>query len=81
MAVGDKLPAMPVDGAKIKAARQAARLTRREVAEVLGVSVAAVERWELRSGQPRAGNLSRLAAVLGVTVDSLFRDPQLELGP
>jgi transcriptional regulator with XRE-family HTH domain len=59
-------------GARIRAARAERRLTQSELAEAVGVTRSAVAQWETeRAGQVR-GNLTRIAAVLGVTVGYLL---------
>ena len=59
-------------GARIRIARLARGLTQADLAAGVGVSRSAVAQWETeRSGQVR-GNLSRIAAVLGVSVGHLL---------
>jgi transcriptional regulator with XRE-family HTH domain len=59
-------------GARIRAARLARGMTQADLAEAVGVSRSAVAQWETeRSGQVR-GNLTRIASVLGVTVEHLL---------
>lgn len=59
-------------GARIRAARLARGMTQADLAEEVGVSRSAVAQWETeRSGQVR-GNLTRIASVLGVTVEHLL---------
>jgi transcriptional regulator with XRE-family HTH domain len=59
-------------GARIRAARQARGLTQSDLAAAVGVSRSAVAQWETdRAGQVR-GNLTRIAAVLGVSVEYLL---------
>ncbi len=58
-------------GARIRAARLARGMTQADLAEEVGVSRSAVAQWETeRSGQVR-GNLTRIASVLGGTVEHL----------
>lgn len=55
-------------GARIRTARQTLGMTQADLAEAVGVSRSAVAQWETdRAGQVR-GNLSRVAAVLRVSV-------------
>ena len=77
MAKIDRLPEQRVSGARIQEQRKKRGFTRADVGAAVGVSAAAVERWELRGGQPRVGNLSRLAAFLGCAIADLFDDPTL----
>jgi transcriptional regulator with XRE-family HTH domain len=59
-------------GARIRAARLAQGMTQADLAEAVGVSRSAVAQWETeRSGQVR-GNLTRIASVLGVSVEHLI---------
>jgi transcriptional regulator with XRE-family HTH domain len=59
-------------GARIRAARLARAMTQADLAEAVRVSRSAVAQWETeRSGQVR-GNLTRIASVLGVSVEHLL---------
>ena len=59
-------------GERIKLARQARGLTQEGLAEAVGVTRSAVAQWETgRAGQV-TGNLSRIAAVLDVSVEHLM---------
>lgn len=59
-------------GARIRAARQERGLTQAGLGAAVGVSRSAVAQWETeRAGQVR-GNLTRIAAVLGVSVEHLL---------
>jgi transcriptional regulator with XRE-family HTH domain len=59
-------------GERIRLARQARGLTQEQLAEAVGVTRSAVAQWETgRAGQV-TGNLSRIAAVLGVGVEQLM---------
>ena len=66
-------PDMLGAGARIRVARQALGMTQDDLARAVGVSRSAVAQWETdRAGQVR-GNLSRVAAVLGVSVGYLIQ--------
>jgi transcriptional regulator with XRE-family HTH domain len=70
-------------GARIRAARLARAMTQADLAAAVGVSRSAVAQWETeRSGQVR-GNLTRIASVLGVTVEHLLNGAALsvQIGP
>ncbi len=59
-------------GERIRNARRARGMTQADLAEAVGVSRSAVAQWETdRAGQVR-GNLSRIAGVLGVSVQFLL---------
>jgi transcriptional regulator with XRE-family HTH domain len=71
-AAEDEPDAAETVGARIRAARLARGMTQADLAEAVGVSRSAVAQWETeRSGQVR-GNLTRIASVLGVTVEHLL---------
>jgi transcriptional regulator with XRE-family HTH domain len=56
-------------GARIRALRLAGELTQEQLAAACGVSRSAVAQWETdRAGQLR-GNISRIAAALGASVE------------
>jgi transcriptional regulator with XRE-family HTH domain len=66
----DLLPAS--SGARIRAARQERGWTQDDLAAAVGVSRSAVAQWETdRAGQIRA-NLTRIADVLGISVEHLL---------
>jgi transcriptional regulator with XRE-family HTH domain len=59
-------------GTRIRSARLARGMTQADLAEAVGVTRSAVAQWETdRAGQVRA-NLTRIAAVLGVSVQFLL---------
>jgi transcriptional regulator with XRE-family HTH domain len=65
-------PAPPrIDGARLRAVRQARGWTQVALAERLGVSAAAVSRWESQGRAPSWVAWERLAAALGVELDAL----------
>ncbi len=75
MSEPDNDPGDPTEtvGARIRAARLARGMTQADLAGAVGVSRSAVAQWETeRSGQVR-GNLTRIASVLGVSVEHLVR--------
>lgn len=61
--------------AKIKALRKAAGLTQQQLADKIRVKRTTLCMWEIRNGPP-AKYLTRIADVLGCTVDDLLRDEQ-----
>ena len=60
--------------ARVRAARDAAELSQRQVAEAARVSVDTVRRAEndAMPHEPGANALGRIAAALGVSIDSLY---------
>ncbi|MDR0906324.1 MAG: helix-turn-helix domain-containing protein [Oscillospiraceae bacterium] len=59
-------------GQKIRALRRERDLTQEELAELLGVSVQAVSKWETGGGMPDISQLPPLASVFGVSADELL---------
>lgn len=57
------------------AARKATSCTQKQLADRLGVSRAAIAKWETGSAFPRADMLPAIAAALGCSIDELFADP------
>lgn len=60
---------MTYDYTKLRAARQAARLSLGDVENITGFPQANVSRWEHGKVEPRVSNLIRLAKLYGVTVN------------
>ena len=56
----------------IKLARMRSGYTQTELAEMVGVSTAAVSQWETGRGHPNVKRLRRIAKVLNSTVDKLL---------
>lgn len=52
-------------GAELRAARELAGMTQREVGRAVGVSFVAVQHWESGTKRPSEQNLERLLQVLG----------------
>lgn len=65
-------------GSIIARERRAAGITQAQLAERLGVTKAAVSKWELGQSLPDVALLPRIAAYFGITLDELFAfRPQL----
>lgn len=52
--------------------RERAKLTQRELADVLGVERSTVAKWESGAAYPRASQLPALAKALGCSIDELY---------
>jgi transcriptional regulator with XRE-family HTH domain len=61
----------PPFGQLIGAGRQDLRMTREELADVLGLSLATIEAWELGYRRPRPRQLPQLAAAVAVSAEAL----------
>ena len=61
-------------GEKLKAARKNIGLSQEELAELIGVSRAAVAKWETDNGLPDIENLRAVAKLLDVSTDYLLDD-------
>ena len=59
-------------GEKIKANRKAQNLTQEELAAILGVSKAAVSKWENAESYPDIEMLPKIAGLFHITIDTLF---------
>ena len=59
-------------GNRIKNARLSAGLTQEKVAELVGVSRAAISRWELGEIEPKIEHLATLSKALGISTDHLL---------
>ena len=59
-------------GTTVAQARRAKNLTQEALADLLGVSAAAVSKWETNASYPDITLLSPLARALGLTVDALL---------
>lgn len=61
---------------KIKELREAKGLYQSQVADALGVSQAAVAKWEAGQAMPTADKLPQLALLFSVPIDAIFgREP------
>ncbi len=60
-------------GHYISARRKHMRLTQEELADKVGVSKSAIAKWETNGGLPDRDNLRRIAEVMAVSVDDLYR--------
>ena len=55
-----------------KAWRKAAKLTRKQVSEAIGVTVGTVRRWEIGETYPNALNLEDMARMYGCSVSDML---------
>lgn len=65
-------------GARIAAARRVAGFTQRQVAEVIGVSGAQLQKYEKGSNRIAASSLMTLATMLGLPIAGFFHDEPAE---
>lgn len=56
----------------IRVAREAKDLTQEALAKQVGVTKAAISKWELRRAFPRPAQAERLVGALGITFDKLY---------
>lgn len=63
----------------LKAARANAKLTQREAAEKIGVTVDTISNWERGKSFPNAIQIRRLELVYGVSYDALIVLPHVTL--
>lgn len=61
-------------GAKLKAAREAAGLSQRQLAYRLDVATSTVSRWEKAICDPISDRLPQIAEILGVEIKDLFEE-------
>lgn len=57
---------------QIKKLRKEKQLTQEKLCELMGVTQAAVAKWETGESKPRADKLPALAKILDCTIDELF---------
>jgi transcriptional regulator with XRE-family HTH domain len=57
---------------KIKAFREKAEMSQRDLAQAIGTSQAAVAQWETGATQPTLDNLRKVADILGVSPGDLL---------
>lgn len=57
--------------------RERAKLTQRELADVLGVERSTVAKWESGAAYPRASQLPALAAALHCSIDELYTSTEV----
>lgn len=58
----------------VQEARENKKMTQEQLATKMGVSRTAVAMWESKRVLPRAARLTKLAEILGVTVDELLTE-------
>lgn len=68
-------------GRNVLSLRTAAGMTQQELADTLGVTQSAVNIWERDKSRPRYDTLKTLAAIFGVSVDSLLGDDRITPTP
>ena len=60
---------------KLKELREKRGLYQSQIAEAVGVSIAAVCKWETGAAEPRSDKLPVLADLIGCTIDELYGRP------
>lgn len=63
-------------GARIKFFRERVPYTQKELAELAGISVSALDQIEQGKANPTLGMIGNIAAPIGVTVNTLIDDPE-----
>lgn len=66
---------------KIRELREAAGLSKTDVARIMEVDLAAVSRWDSGESMPRAAKLPKLAELFHCSIDELFREPDNKTPP
>lgn len=61
-------------GERLKLSRKNAGLTQSELANLIGISIKTVQRWELEQRQPRVEEIKALAKALNVSEQDLLND-------
>ena len=61
-------------GKNIKRLRRELGLTQVELARRLGVTCQAISKWETQANSPDIALIPKIAGVLGVSIDELFRE-------
>ncbi|MBS1413183.1 MAG: helix-turn-helix transcriptional regulator [Christensenellaceae bacterium] len=59
---------------RLKFFRDKKSLTQKNIANVLGLSVSTISKWESGISKPRADTLKKLADLLNCTIDDLLKD-------
>jgi transcriptional regulator with XRE-family HTH domain len=67
-------------GARLRAARRAAGMTQKQLAEAIGVESITVSRWERGVTVPALSRLRRVAEITETTVSDLVRAPDAVSG-
>ena len=77
----EKIHIDAIIGQNICNARKSHKMSRRELAQAVGVSTSYVTQIEKGSRGTKVVHLSRISKVLGVTIDSLFVTPNAKGSP
>lgn len=59
-------------GLRLRDLREKKNITQAQIAEQLGITQGAVSQWEVGATNPSIATISRLAGILGCTVDELL---------
>lgn len=61
---------------KLKRARLLKGLTQKELADLLGVSIVSVSKWESGKGRPKARRLNEVASTLNISIQELLDETE-----
>lgn len=62
---------------RIRELRERLGISQSELARRMGVKHTSVIQWETGKAMPTADKLPKLAAILGVTIDELYKAPRI----
>lgn len=63
---------MNLNGEKLRAARDAKKISRAQLSRTIGVTIETIERAEKNKNVPNANTIAAIAAALDVPMESLF---------
>ena len=67
-----------IDTKNLAYLRERAKMTQRELAEMLGVERSSIAKWESGSAYPRAAQLPALAKALSCSIDELYNGEEAQ---
>ena len=69
----------PEKWARLTQARESKNMSQRALADIIGVDPVSMNRWEHGNSRPDWDNLRKLSKALGVTIDYLLSNDDMEL--